>query len=183
MAREIIERRQPTKAEILEILAKQGVAIDQLKRFSGSTPKAVIAAVVAQFGGIPCGKWQKGCPTIILSSADCVRDHKISLRRVPAHLRAEYDRPWNQEFLCHICNDKKTHKGTLSDAASHAKLRRQDKRYGGELPRRCPKIPARPIRSKGWPETSRPLKGAGRKIPSRPFAGKRPAPRGEAAPG
>lgn len=183
MAKEQIDRRTPTKAEILEILARQGVGIERLQPFRGSTSKAVIAAVVAQLGHIRCGNVRR-CTNVILTSRDCVRDHKISLRRVRRELRPEYDRPWNQWYICLQCNHWKTHTvglggGMLSDAAAHAKLRRQDRGPKAEracLTKKTPSKPwlsvSRPLSSGQNPWPKRSLKSS-RKIPSRPFPGRK----------
>ena len=181
---EKIKRRTPSKAEILEILVRQGTDLQGFTPPRAATKEAkLFALVLAHIGRVPCGKFE-ACGTWITAKKDCRRDHTIPLRQVPAAMRAEYDRPCNQRYLCISCDKRKTFRrghnsAGLSDATLNAKLRRLEKRadpaYTTKEKRKWPKRKLCANLKKGsqpWPK--------GRKLQSRPFQPKeerRPWPR------
>lgn len=183
-------RRVPNRAEVLEILTRQGADLANFISPKRGGEKALWNALEAQGLAIPCGNRGK-CATMIKARNAGVRDHKISLRKVPPEQRADYDRPWNQWYLCLSCNLTKTSKrglqGLGSDASAIAKLRRIEKGKQHKSERRCRTIPSKPfpkLSQTHWPKTCEPpvkrflsgqkLRGSGfqsgkRPWPSRPI--------------
>jgi len=155
----VAKRRVPSRQEILAILLGQGFDASGATLSGISGERAVITAIIAQLGAIPCGNPR--CKTMIGRKQDCIRDHKVSLRRAPEGQEAEYDQVWNQWYLCLVCNDLKTNKRGLfgtghgSDHARNAKLRRAER---GKRPPCATELPTRPFQN-----------GPKKKIPSRPF--------------
>lgn len=191
MPSETAKRRHLRRAEVLEILANQGVPIPAHWPVKGSKEAELFGLVVTRFGPVPCGNFAE-CKTWIWLRKDCVRDHKIALRLVDADKRPDYDRPWNQWYLCRSCNAQKTYRRGLgpiygSDAMRNAKQRRLEKRRQhqlGEIPA-CPK-PSR-IPPRAWPKVSRKRVSDAtpqsrpfpkRPLPSRPFPKRPPNPAG-----
>lgn len=179
LATDSYRRRAPTQKEVLDILQRQGADIARLIVPKGAREKAIWNSIESQGLSVPCGNRQK-CATLIFTRADCIRDHKISLRRVPPEQRAEHDKPWNQWYLCKACDRTKTSKrgigGLGSDAAQIAKLRRVERKDEGSV---CQAkiIPSRSFQERSkkletskprlWPKRSFPK--TDRKIQSRPF--------------
>jgi hypothetical protein len=175
---EAYKRRAMSRAEVVIILAAQGANLRGFVPPARGGEKAVWDAIEAQKIKIPCGNRRK-CDNEIARRADCVRDHKISLRSVEFEQRALHDQAWNQWYLCADCNRTKTHKrgltGLGSDAARHARLRRIEK----GKPTTCQtkqSIPSRPfpkpspLKASPWAATRSQWANQGKRpIPSRPF--------------
>lgn len=168
-----VKRRAMTRSEIIEILARQGTVLAGLTLPPGALrEKQIWNLLEAQGVTVPCG----ACQEPIAARQDCVRDHNIALRSIEEGLRAEYDKPWNQRYLCHPCNGTKTHKrglnGLGSDAARLAKLRRiEKKKLAPEEPKKpWPTAKSSMVNAQGKAKIpSRPFPKADRPIPSRPF--------------
>jgi hypothetical protein len=166
------KRRDPTKAEVLEILAtSNGVDVDALALPAGACKeRPLLELVLAQIGHFPCAKFSV-CGNVIRRRKDCQRDHTISLRSVPEHMRKEYDRADNQRYLCLDCHAVKTHKRGatgMSDAAIHAKIRRGEKRRDAPQPGKGSSW-VKTTRLGPWPKPSKPWPDRGGTIPSRGF--------------
>lgn len=162
-----IKRRVPSKAEIIEILLRQGADLQGFVPPRAATSEAkLFALILAHVGRVPCGNFSV-CGHWITSKAGCRRDHTIPLRQIQPESRAAFDTPCNQRYLCLDCDKSKTFRrghnsAGLSDATLNAKIRRQEKRVAGGSP--C----ATKKRSGSWSKPCKPWP-KGRKLQSRPF--------------
>lgn len=175
-------RRAMTRKEVLEILGNQGAAAERWGKLIPAKARKeteIWAFLENLMVEIPCGH----CQEPIRRRSECIRDHKISLRSVEMEKRREHDQAWNQWYLCHGCNDTKTHKrglkGLGSDAARHARLRRIEKGdvscvkpkakiRSRPFPKSCSNLSTKPSgQGTAWPTA--PSMAQKRKILSRPF--------------